>query len=228
MPMLFLGFQPRNLAPLHINLAHFLWSLFLGNTFFIANVNEIFSSMMASVWLLLLLGEKIGSWMDAHSAVLPALCSLEGCFLQIYGLSPVSSLSSALFVSAFVLYVLLLWLGFVFVHHAPWALYLGASTSPIWDHLSWYECALSTYASVHTYPHCPGDHCHQFCVVLSSRCLLVVSEMSVLVSSGCYNNNKIIDWRFKQKNWGGYFPFWYLKMKSRKLLSCIKRPISSS
>lgn len=88
MPMLFLGFQPRNLAPLHINLAHFLWSLFLGNTFFIANVNEIFSSMMASVWLLLLLGEKIGSWMDAHSAVLPALCSLEGCFLQIYGLSP--------------------------------------------------------------------------------------------------------------------------------------------
>lgn len=218
MPMLFLGFQPRNLAPLHINLAHFLWSLFLGNTFFIANVNEIFSSMMASVWLLLLLGEKIGSWMDAHSAVLLALCSLEGCFLQIYGLSPVSSLSSALFASAFVLYVLLLWLGFVFVHHAPWALYLGASTSPIWDHLSWYECALSTYASVPTYPHCPGDHCHQFCVVLSSRYLLVVSEMSVLVSSGCYNNNnKIIDWRFKQKKLGGILSILIPKNEKQKV-----------
>ena len=94
---------------------------------------------------------------------------------------PAPSLSFALFASSFILCMLLFELRFGSVHCLLWALCLGGST---WNLLPWHGCADSTSAHVLTEPHCPGGHCRQFCMVWSLRCLLVLSKMSVLVSSG--------------------------------------------
>ena len=144
----------------------------------------------------LLISEKIGSWRAAYTAVLPSPCSLAGCFLQIYVFSACVLTESCPL--CFDLYSL---------HATPLAgiwLCAPSTLSPLpWSiHQPHLRSALMTW--VHSLHFCqcpylsslPWGPLPSVLYGLELQCLLVLSKMSVLVSSGSYKTNKqkIIDW----------------------------------